>query len=261
MELTDPATAILIALLHLMFLYLRHKPANDDGSIPQAYVSTASNLFVTAYGQTLNAALTIAFTQHLWRIFRTSTLKISTVEALYTVISNPLAFFTGEGVRRAPLLLLLALLIWTIGIATSFPPGGLTVGTIEIQSYENIKVPTFNPYYVGNGTYAELQEVSVPEIHYAGPVNDTQGFWLVMETSFSHRGPLLRLATSTMVGEQMMLARSPCGLNCSYGLEFEGPVFSCVESATNMTYNETDNDIFPLYKGVWQNTAYYAPLG
>lgn len=65
-----------------------------------------------------------------------------------------------------------------------------------------------------------------------------------METSFSHRGPLLRLATITMVGEQMMLSRSPCGLNCSYELEFEGPVLSCVESATNMTYNETYGEVF-----------------
>lgn len=88
------------------------------------------------------------------------------MEALYAVLSNPLAFFTREGVRRAPLLLLLALLIWTIGIATSFPPGALTVGTLEIQSYENTTVPTFDPYYVGNGTYAELQEISLPEIHY-----------------------------------------------------------------------------------------------
>lgn len=66
MEFTNPATAILIALLHLlMFLYLRKKPADRDGSIPQAYVSTASNLLATAYRQALNVTLTTAFTQHL----------------------------------------------------------------------------------------------------------------------------------------------------------------------------------------------------
>ena len=139
-----------------MFLILRGKPTGGPNGVPQSYVTTASNVLSSLFALSLNTAITVAFTQHLWLIFREKAFKVSTIEALYKSRCDPLSLTALDCYRQAPLLILIATFGWTISIAASFPPGAFTVQNALLDSVENVTVPTFDPYYVGNGEYNQL---------------------------------------------------------------------------------------------------------
>jgi hypothetical protein len=112
------------------------------------YVSTASNVLANTFGVSLNVALALAFCQYLWRVVRLSTLKISTIEALFSLRSNPLLLFRGDAIKAAPPLFLIAILMWSIQIAISFPTGALTVVSANRTTFSMLSVPTFNGSFV-----------------------------------------------------------------------------------------------------------------
>ena len=54
-------------------------------------------------------------------------------------------------------------------------------------------------------------------------------------------------------GETFNLA-SPCGVNCSYVMEFEGPWLYCENSTTTAFYNQSgykNENYFTIYSGTW----------
>lgn len=48
---------------------------------------------------------------------------------------------------------LCAIAFWCLPIAMVFPPGALTVETRSLTNITEQAVPTFDPTFVGNGTY------------------------------------------------------------------------------------------------------------
>lgn len=86
----------------------------------------------------------MAFTQHLWRILRTTSVKVSEIELLYTVRNNLFLLAHPGVVKTTPLLFLLAVFIWTIPLAVIYPPGALTVVPFAQVNFRNTLVPTFN---------------------------------------------------------------------------------------------------------------------
>ena len=132
-----------------MFRYLNGKEADGPDEIaPQSYISTASNILANAFGFALRGALAVAFVQYLWHLLRVSTLKVSTIEILFCIRSNPFLLFKPTALSTTPLLSALAILMWVSQIATSFPPGALTITTTQQLSYGTIVVPTFNASFV-----------------------------------------------------------------------------------------------------------------
>lgn len=140
---------MLAAISHLcVFLYLNNKQAEGEGrAAPQNYVSTASNILSNAFGFSLMVSLAIAFTQNLWYILRNSTLKVSTIESFFTLRTNPFRLF-DRSVFTQPLLVFIAIFIWSIQIAASFPPGALTITNGNKMWNQTIDVLTFNPSFV-----------------------------------------------------------------------------------------------------------------
>jgi hypothetical protein len=145
-----PITALLIAFLHLgLFLYLNHKQSDGkDRAAPQSYVSTASNILSNAFGLSLKTSLAIASTQFLWYTLRKSHLRVSTIESLFQLRFNPFLIFDRLVITSGPILVLIAIVIWSIQIAASFPPGALTIVTSNRTSNQNMNVPTFNASFV-----------------------------------------------------------------------------------------------------------------
>lgn len=76
-------------------------------------------------------------------------MKVSTIELLFTIRTNLFMLFRTAVIRAAPVLCLLALLMWGSQVATSFPPGAITVTTAQRVTYNMISVPTFNASFVG----------------------------------------------------------------------------------------------------------------
>jgi hypothetical protein len=59
---------------------------------------------------------------------------------------------------------------------------------------------------------------------------------------------LLRLAFPVLVKGETFNLQSPCGVNCSYVMEFEGPWLECANSTTSF-FNESGE--FSIYDGSW----------
>jgi hypothetical protein len=77
-------------------------------------------------------------------------MKVSTIELLFTVRTNFFMIFRVAAMRAAPTLCALAILMWGMQVATSFPPGAITVTTAGRITYREVTVPTFNASFVSS---------------------------------------------------------------------------------------------------------------
>lgn len=131
------------------FQYLNGKFADGSNRImPQSYVSTSSNILATLFQILLQFSLGIAFVQYLWYLLRTSALQVSTIETLFNLRSSPFSIFQVTTLKRAPILTSLVFKIWSLYLATSFPPGAITVVSEVYTNVTLMTVPTFNASFV-----------------------------------------------------------------------------------------------------------------
>jgi hypothetical protein len=72
-------------------------------------------------------------------------MSLSEIEKLFVFRTNVLVLGDLRSIWRAPLLFLMALLVWSLGLATIYPPGALIV-TFEAHNYtEDRNVSVMNP--------------------------------------------------------------------------------------------------------------------
>lgn len=116
--------------------------------IPQSYVATASNIISNAFGFAIRGAMAVAFTQYLWHLLRAHSMKVSTVELLFCLRTNPFHLFKYSAYQATPILCALAIFIWGTQVVTGFPPGALTVITSQVLRYQIVPAPTFNASFV-----------------------------------------------------------------------------------------------------------------
>lgn len=144
------ASALALALIHLiLFRVIDGREADGPFRIaPQSYIATASNIIANAFGVAIKASLAVAFSQYLWHLFRIQSMKVSTIELLFAIRSNPFQIFRAASLKATPILCALALLMWLSSIVISFPPGAITIATAPRTSYETVSVPSFNASFV-----------------------------------------------------------------------------------------------------------------
>lgn len=139
------STGIAIAFTHLaVFLHLNGKYEGDPGIPSQTHVTAGATIVATIFSFSVRTTLAVVFTQYFWRLVRISPLNFGTVEALYTLRSNPLWGFRRAILREGALLVVLACIIWLVPLATTFPPSSMTLESAT-QAHSNLTgVPTFN---------------------------------------------------------------------------------------------------------------------
>ncbi|KAF7960778.1 hypothetical protein EAE96_000451 [Botrytis aclada] len=260
--------ALATALLHLfLFIYISGKAADGEDKVaPQTYISTASNILANAFSFFLKAALATSFVQYLWRLLRVQSMKISTIDALFGLKSNPFQMFTGAAIRAAPVLCVLSILMVSMTVAVSFPPGAINVVTIQRTSYNSVVVPTFNASFMGNGSGLAANQYALAVL---SPISESadgsvSGFTSSGLLTGKHSNLLPRLAFQTMITGQAFDQPSPCGVNCSFVIEFEGPTLDCNSSSTNITSSVTSNATtflpqFTIYSGNWSDLTLATP--
>lgn len=141
------AEALIIATTHFVaFHYLDGRSV--EYGISQTYVTTASNLLAYLFATSITIALSAAFCQHLWFIMRQSAFKLSTIEVLFSIRSNPLQLFRISAIKKTWILILLAIVLYIVPFATNFAPGALTVKSATIVDIVPASVPSFNASYV-----------------------------------------------------------------------------------------------------------------
>jgi hypothetical protein len=91
-------------------------------------------------------------------------MSLETIEKLFVIRSNLLAMGDLRSIWRTPLLFLMALLVWCLGIATIYPPGALIV-TFEAHNYtENRNVSVMNPPVPQNLKFYTEDETNFPTL-------------------------------------------------------------------------------------------------
>ena len=144
-DYADVFLALFAALGHFMLVkHLNGRPV-DTSFLTQTQVSAASILLSTIFKAALTASMGMCFAQHLWYLLRGTAMSLSTVEMLFVIRTDMLALLNPRGIRRAPLLFLMALLVWCIGLATIYPPGALIVVFQAQEFTEHRNLSVMNP--------------------------------------------------------------------------------------------------------------------
>ncbi|KAH8597659.1 hypothetical protein B0O99DRAFT_508321 [Bisporella sp. PMI_857] len=240
--------ALALAVAHLLiFQYLDGKEADGLNAIfPQTYVSTTSNIIANVFGFSLRAALAVAFVQYLWYLLRAEAMKVSTIELLFSIRSNLFVFFQPAALRATPVLFMLALLMWLSQIVISFPPGAITVSSTQRIFYKMIEIPTFNASFIGNGSGIDADRLSLQVLVAEPPI----GFSIGQFNDNRNTNLINRLARQLLNSGETLATPSPCGPNCTYNLDFEGPWMTCTTSNTTKFLNSIAPP-YPIYQGEW----------
>ncbi|KAF2731035.1 hypothetical protein EJ04DRAFT_567215 [Polyplosphaeria fusca] len=214
-----------IALAHLLlFSLLNQKRVGIDTTIPQSWVSSASFVLVTTFRLCLGLALGDAFTQHLWRITRLNPIKVADLDRYYTIQREPLELLHWRVLFQVPSLYAMAFIGFSIGLATIFPPGALTVEGKLYQNLQNQSVGIFDASFMGNGSLNNALGQSLLR----------QGR-LFMPPYFETKPIVSSTAKMTSIGGALPALTSPCGPNCTYSITFDGPQVKCDSYVYNGT--------------------------
>ncbi|RSL88902.1 hypothetical protein CEP51_001511 [Fusarium floridanum] len=232
--------ALVIAIAHLvMYLKLDGRLTHGDGLPSQTYIASVSTFFVNAFGASLVVALGFAFTQCLWRLYRTQPMTVRNVETLYCLRWSPSLLLDWTAWAAAPFMCLLASTMLFLAIARIFPPGALTIVPRDLVNSTNRAVPTFKSDFVGNTSRVDSAA------HLFGSYTVTTSIWRYV----APHSILRRIAYAALSTGEVLPSQSPCGPNCTYHIVFEGPYFKC-ENFTDIISepNYASFEGYPIYK-------------
>jgi hypothetical protein len=147
-----------VALAHFLYCHFLHEKRIAD-TITQERNSQINNAFTQLFSWTLAASASAAFTQLFWSYLRTKPVKVSTIDALFTLTSSPWNLFNIDGLKYAPILWLFGALFPSISIAVILPPGALVVGLLpRNHNLTGMTISSLDVGFRGNGTVAGMWE-------------------------------------------------------------------------------------------------------
>jgi hypothetical protein len=104
-----------------------------------------SLLIVTGFKASITLAVGIAFSQHMWLVFRRRTFAIQHIEQLFSLRSNLFHVLRIQNSLGAPILFAMAVFVWVLPVATVYPPSALTVSLLRYTQMEMRNVPILDP--------------------------------------------------------------------------------------------------------------------
>ncbi|KAH6708738.1 hypothetical protein BKA61DRAFT_678587 [Leptodontidium sp. MPI-SDFR-AT-0119] len=214
---------------HLFYSSLAGHPI---GKISQQWATRYGTAFTFLVKASLISAISTAYIQHIWVMFRKKPMSIGTLDATFSATTDPFSFLNLEMLNRVKIGTVLALLIWTIPLAMVVPPSTLFV--IPVVMPEVLNLPVKTPNFTVAETFVELSVVEFLTPDDRGGVNKRG----VNERGVSYDGPrpqLSNLATVTTIGGDVVSIESPAP-NASYTLQFFGPWMQCY-TANSTTIN------------------------
>jgi hypothetical protein len=190
---------------HLCYNYLNGKPVANYSQAWILRVATGAAFLVKVI---FAISVGIALSQVKWFTVRRRHFKIGSLDKMFTLESSLLSFFSRD-LCAAPLVLLMAALLWSFGIISILTPSTLSVTYTTHTLSRPCKVPIF-----GAGSPSSLtvwqQAPGGNRTPYGGPAPS-----------------MSKIAAKTIVGGTPVEFASPCGQNCSYSTSFMGPAMSC----------------------------------
>ena len=120
-----------------------------------------STAFAYSFRASLGIALATSFTQRLWSVFRKRPLKAVTIDMLFSALRNPFSIMSFGFLRHAHLEWFLALVFWSIPIASIFPPGAIRVGIKpNVIERAGFSVPTYDGRFMAPAGQAPAGQIN-----------------------------------------------------------------------------------------------------
>ena len=129
---------------YFLFHNLDHQ-LTESSYLTQPQVSAVSILLTTIFKAALTASIGTSFAQHLWLVLRGSPLPIDTIEKMFILRTNIFALCDLRSTWRSPTLIVMALSVWCLGLATIYPPGALIVAIEPYTFTEERDIAVMNP--------------------------------------------------------------------------------------------------------------------
>jgi len=110
---------------HLFYSFLNGKNV-ESFAVPQDWVIRIGTAFAFLFHAILVPAVAAAFTHRFWYSARQKALTVRTIDGLYSLLGNPLAFLNLELLSKTKLLCVMAGVGYLIPVASILAPGALT---------------------------------------------------------------------------------------------------------------------------------------
>jgi hypothetical protein len=259
---------VVFALMqHLLYAFLHHRREDDEDKKFRwvLYGRALAYLSKVAFG----GCVVLVFRQRIWKTFRERALTVLSIDQIFGATEDPSLFANWETVSSAPVLVMIALVIWLIPLATIiFSPGALTFGAYLDNETIDLVVPTldFSAESIKNWRIpVKLADGSNKRSLMYYNTTDKAGtapgwFDYYDQPSAELRRIALLLAYSNMNHPNIKQGarQDACGgsYNCTYEQSFTGPGYQCEEVATSI--NDTDK---MKELGAPFNMSYLVPHG
>ncbi|RPA76334.1 hypothetical protein BJ508DRAFT_379502 [Ascobolus immersus RN42] len=187
----------------------------------------AKTMFVATVG--------VAWRQQIWNVVRKRFISIEGVDTLFNLLGQPVGFFKMEVWKNGLFAVLVAIFAWLIPLAAILAPTTLSI--VDGKSIESDKcfVPSLN-------IFSRDGPEIMPQLFKDGTVANVDG-------------SLKALSMKTAYGQQIVDYPSPCGVNCTYNIDFVGPTYKCEEKP--VTAQVIADERWNLWGGFMDGRAYH----
>ncbi|KAJ8116808.1 hypothetical protein OPT61_g1851 [Boeremia exigua] len=223
--------ALLCCILHYVF-FSRLNGSEADGDrapIRQSYVTAVSIILATLFRAALLGSVGMCFAQRLWRTLRDNAIPVDVIENLFQLRHNPLELFNFQAIKYGFLLFGIAVSMWLVPLATTFPPGALTIAARPFALSRLGNASVLNPFLTDAfDPFLIQQNKTLSRVW----ISDTEG-----STSWQYIGgrklvsSLANLVLSSGVISD--IPRPSLDPNSTYFLSFTGPQLSCEQVNIN----------------------------
>ncbi|KAL4908141.1 hypothetical protein BDW74DRAFT_97561 [Aspergillus multicolor] len=203
----------------------------------QAWAIRIGTAFAFLVKSALVAAVGIAAAQQIWATLRRKSVKLSGIDGMFGVLSNPISFFIPDLWMYAKTLTLVAIISWFIPLTAVVTPSTLSVYLETTNRTVQTQVPT---------------------------VNFTDAFWEDMVTNAgagrirSPSAATSRLFSATSSSLEVVPVPAPFP-NSSYTLEFWGPSYKCqrlsevLVQTQGLNYSDGLRNEYDSFQALWDH--------
>ncbi|KAH9909637.1 hypothetical protein F4778DRAFT_712103 [Xylariomycetidae sp. FL2044] len=256
-QMVASALAGLLAALGHHLYYLRlHGQHVQDSDWPVRF-GIALSFFVKV---ALAGSVEIAYKQQIWRVVKKRSLKISTLDALFSICYNPFAFTHVRVLFDAWVSTLIALLVWCIPLSAIASPSTLTIRD-GYQAYNSLchSVP-FIDFSCENGFGLTSDDQERAGMSYwTSALLEIDDPLYVYDTPSAELERIFRLSILSYDGP--LKPSSPCSSveSCTYSLQLDAPAYQCEERQEFGGFNsfgyersqlEPDNLLYASYSSL-----------
>lgn len=248
---------------HFLYRWLHHRIMDDEKD--KFRVVLAGRALAYLAKVSFGGCVVLVFRQRIWRTFREHALSVLTIDQFFGATEDPSLFTNTEALYSAPILVMIAAVIWIIPLATIiFSPGALTFGDfIEHQSAPQL-VPTMNflvegstdwryPVPIGNGSTSKRSLMFYNTTDVQGKTPGWFDYYDQPSADIKRMALLMAYSNNNYPNVKATGRQDACGgaFNCTYEQSFVGPGYQCEEVT-----DQSQQDL-----GAPFNTSVLVPVG